>query len=611
MFIECFKNNGIDYLRLVESNRVINKNGIKTSSKKVIYNIGSLKNFDDNKPNYLERLKESFKNGKPLIESLQQFCSDDLPQQNYKFTFTEGVNECIGHPKLFSQILIEKLLEIIGITSFVHRYKELTNYKFDILGFIRLLIYGRVLNPSSKIATTAQNLDYYNPPLDNPYPFNVYDTLDFIYRFKGSIVKTINKNVKKHFKRNTTIIYYDVTNFFFEIEKPDEDIFTDNTEIKGLRKKGVSKEERTLPIVQMGLFMDETGLPISIEIFPGNTLDHQTMVKACKGSIDNLDLTKFIFVADKGILATSNLLHLINHNNGYIISKSVRKCNKADKEWVLDKNGYKIISSDFKYKSRIIKYKAQDPNNKNSSVNITEKQVVYWSKKYYDKEYHDNKSFLEFLEKLKKSPENFRITSTQAKSLKRFLKDKVVDIKTGEVLETKNIKTMIDYNKVNQYIDSMGYYILVTSETKMDDKKIINTYHKLSRIEDEFRIMKSSLEARPIYLRNEEHIFSHLFICMISLLIIRIIQLQIVKYKNKKSKSKNLNLWEMGLSSDRIIKALNKWTIDKFPDDYYRFNNIDDEDLKLILDAFSINIECKLYRREELREIKSNINFLT
>lgn len=608
MYIEKTKNNGIDYLRLVKSQRVINSKGIKTATKSVVYNIGPLSRFDDGAPDYVNRLKQSFKNGKPLIPELQRFCSDPLPKEHYDIHFEEGDPDCIGHPKLFSQILIERILEETGMTYYFQHHKNYTKAQFDLLGFFRLLVYGRILNPASKIATVRQNDDYYSPILDQPYEYNVYDTLDFMYEFKESIIRKLNKSITASFGRTTNAIYYDVTNFFFETEEPDPDIEIDGEIHKGIRKNGVSKEERKLPIIQMGLFMDDQGLPISIEIFPGNTLDHLTMIDACKNTVDTLDLSRFIFVADRGMCATPNLLHLLDHNNGYIISKSIKKCKKADKDWILENEGYIQKGNDFKQKSRTVKYKVSDPSNPKKKREIVEKQVVYWSRKFYEREKAANKSFLEFVEKVRESPENFRITAIQAKSIKKYLRKDVLNKETGELIDSKTICSMLDDEKINAETELMGYYMIITSEVSMADDEIIDTYHKLSRIEDQFRVMKSTFDTRPVFVRKEEHISSHLLICMISLIVIRIIQQRIAEYQKTHSEDcKQINLWEMGLSADRIQSALNKWTIDKLPGDYYRFNNIDDKDLKLILDAFDIKIPLKLYRRAELKSIKTGI----
>ena len=487
-------------------------------------------------------------------------------------------------------------MEEIGITSFIGKYKAQTNYEFDLMGFVRLLIYGRILNPASKIATVNQNNNYYSDVLKDVYEYNVYDTLSFLYDYKDKLINWVNNRLISKFNRTTNVIYYDVTNFFFEIEEPDEE--EDN-----LRKMGVSKEHRKQPIVQMGLFMDEQGVPISIETFPGNTLDHLTLKNALNKSINNLNLDRFILVGDRGMYRGDNSYYLTNMNNGYIISKSIEKTSKDEKEWIYNQEGYTVVSKDFKYKSRVIKRKVKV---KDELKDITEKVVVYFSKKFYDKQMHENKSFLEFIDKLEKNPENFRITKSQSSSLRKFLKKELINDKTGEILNSKDLKPLLDMDKINKYKESFGYYQIVTSELDMDDRKVIDTYHGLSRIEDQFRVMKSDLETRPMYVRTKEHINSHILICLLSLIIIRIIQNKVVTFSNPKVENK----WAMGLSGSRIQKALNKWTVSEITNGYYRFNDIDDLDLKLILDSFDITIPLKLFKKMELHNIKTSIKVI-
>jgi hypothetical protein len=209
------------------------------------------------------------------------------------------------------------------------------------------------------------------------------------------------------------------------------------------------------------------------------------------------------------------------------------------------------------------------------------------------------------------SPENFRITATQAKSLRRFIDKNMLNKKTGEVVDSSELKAMIDKNKVDAFKKSFGYYQLVTSELTMDDKEVINKYHGLSQIENQFRIMKGDLCTRPLFVRNPEHIKAHLLICMIALTVMRIVQNRIVKSGVVPSAAQKEVSWTMGLSGERIVRALNKWQVDLLPGDYYKFMNTDDADLKLILDAFGIKIPAKLFRRAELKQIKTEIkNFM-
>lgn len=605
MFIEKIKNNGKDYLRLVHAVRKPNKNGDMVSTKKVLLNLGPLDRFDDGKPDYVERLKNSFKAGTPLIPTLLPFCTGAPTAETYMIPIKEGSPDCFVHPRLFSHLLLERILEELGVNTFFSSYKGFTKLQYDVYGFAKLLIFGRLLNPASKAATVRQNTDYYEPILTDGYnPDNVYDTLDFIATNKDKIIRRINTNLVKKAGRSPEIIYYDVTNFYYEIEEPDEDTLDDEGNVieKGIRKNGVCKEERKLPIVQMGLFMDDNGIPIAIETFPGNTLDHLTLRPALQKNIDNLEFSRFILIADRGICNYMNLLHVTDAGNGYIVSKSLLKSTKAEQEWTYSDEDYISVSNDFKYKSRIIKRKVKDKNG--ASRIIEEKVIVYWSRKFQARSERENKTFLEFLQKLEESPESFRITALQSKCLRKFFKKDCVNQKTGEIMNSSDVKALIDYNKVAEYKKSMGYYQIVTSELTMEPLEVIEKYHGLTQIEDQFRVMKGDLNTRPLHVRTKEHITAHLLICMIALVLLRIIQKRI-----QQSGLVTLDpdaYWSTGLSGCRIQEALNKWKVDLLPGDLYRFMDVDDPDLKLILDAFAIKIPAKLYRRSELKSIKTD-----
>lgn len=605
MYIECFTNNGKPYLRLVQSVRVTNKSGNKVPQKQVVFNIGPLDHFDDGQPDYVERLKKSFKAGAPLIPSLEPYCQSKLPAETYHIPFQEGSPDCFGHPRLFSHVLLERILEELGLNTFFSAYKGFTKLEYDVYGFARLLIFGRLLNPASKSATIRQNEDYFEPILGPHNPDNVFDTLDFISDNKDRIIRRINTNLVKKANRSPEIIYYDVTNFYFEIEEPDEDVLDEDGNIveKGLRKMGVCKEERKLPIVQMGLFMDDNGIPIAIETFPGNTLDHLTLRRSLEKNIDGLDLSRFILIADRGICNYPNLLHVLDAGNGYIVSKSLLKSTKKEREWTYDDDGYISVSEDFKYKSRIVKKSVKDENGNKRT--FEEKVVVYWSRKFQARAEQENKKFLNFLEKLQEHPENFRITAVQSKSLRRFFKKDCVNEDTGEILDSSKIRAFVDFDKVAEYRKSLGYYQIVTSELTMDAKEVIDKYHGLTQIEDQFRVMKGDLETRPLYVRTPDHVAAHLLICMIALIMLRIIQKRIRDFGGISIDQDAY--WSSGLNGHRIQTALNKWKVDLLPGDLYRFMDVDDPDLKLILDAFGIHIPAKLYRRAELKHIKTEI----
>jgi Transposase len=605
MFLEIVKNSGKDYLRLVNSVRVTNKDGYKVSQKKVLLNIGPLARFDDGQPDYLNRLKLSFKAGNPLIPSLLPYCSDEKPAETYRFSFAEGSPDCFGHPKLYSHLLLERVVEELGLNTLFSSCKNFTKLTYDVYGFAKLLIFGRLLNPASKYSTVKQNNDYYEPILGSHNPDNVYDALTFISLNKDKIIRRMNTNLVKRAHRSANIIYYDVTNFYFETEDPDDDITDDEGAIleKGLRKMGVSKENRKLPIVQMGLFMDDNGIPIAFEPYPGNTLDHLTLRPSLKKNIDNLEFSRFLLIADRGICQYRNLLHILDAGNGYIVSKSLLKSTKTEQAWTYNNDGYVEVSPDFKYKSRILKRNVKDENG--ISRTFEEKVVVYWSRKFQMRCERENKKFLDFLKKLEESPESFRITALQSGSIGRFMKKDCVNAQTGELLNSSDIRGFIDFDKVAEYRGSMGYYQIVTSELTMTPQDVIEKYHGLTQIEDQFRALKGDLKTRPMYVRDPEHIKAHLLICMIALIIMRIIQMRLIDSGCVKEDSDAY--WSTGLNGHRIQQALGKWKVDALQGDLYRFHDIDDPDLMLILDAFDIKIPAKLYRRAELKSIKRDI----
>ena len=367
---------------------------------------------------------------------------------------------------------------------------------------------------------------------------------------------------------------------------------------------GVSKENRKQPIVQMGLFLDDNGIPISIEMFPGNTLDHLTLRTAMKNTIDTLELERFILVADRGMYSGTNMCHVLNLGNGYIVSKSLKKSTQQDRERVLDQRDYIEISPDFKYKSRIVSRMVTDEDG--TRKKIREKVVVYWSKAFYTREMHENQSFLEFIEKLKANPNGFRVSAAQSRSLKKFMQKDMLHKETGEIVDSRKLLSLIDDKKLTEFNELMGYYQIVTSELEMDDRDIIDKYHGLTRIEDQFREMKGTLNTRPIYVNTPEHIQAHLLICFIALTMMRIIQHK-VKLSLPPDAGKSL-FWTYGISGSRLSKALLDWKVEQLSSEYFRMSYVNSDDLRLILDAFGLHIPPILFTRGDLRTLKASVS---
>lgn len=605
MFIDVFKNNGTEYLRLAESRRITNEKGLKVTSKKIILNLGPLSRFDDGQPEYLKRLKQSFKDGNPLIPELKEYVESSITPEIYNIQFKKGDVSCIGEPKHLASCILDTCFSSLGLDELFATIKHTSKIQYDLQGIIRLLTYERLLKPDSKIATMARNNSYFTPLVKSTNDDNVYDALDVVYENRKKIFKRLNTCISKNIGRNVSNVYYDVTNFFFEKDLPDDDIVDDDGNVieKSLGQMGVSKENRKQPIVQMGLFLDDNGIPISIEMFPGNTLDHLTLRTAMKNTVNDLELERFILVADRGMYSGTNMCHVINKGNGYIVSKSIKKSKQSERKWIISQEGYIEESSDFKYKSKIVETMVTDEDGQKRK--IKQKVVVYWSRKFYERERSENKKFIEFIEKLKTNPNGFRVSAAQSKALKKYIKKEMLNKKTGEIVDSKELLSMIDEEKLKEFNDLMGYYQIVSSELEMSEKEIIEKYHGLTRIEDQFREMKGTLETRPIYVRTNEHIKAHLILCFISLTMLRVLQLKIQKSLPADA-NKDTN-WSYGMTGENLTDILFEWKADMLPGDYYRMMHSNVDELRKVLHAFEVELELKLYSISDLKAIKKAV----
>ncbi len=622
MFLDCFKNTGKPYLRIVEGKYVKRDNGSVTVKRNTIKNLGPLSNFDDGKPDLLKRLREQFRNGE--LVDLSEI--DGIIKQKKKVIPLDEINFALN-PKNIGYLLINSIYNDLNIDIFLNKVKSDSKIKYDLNGLTKLYVINRILNPSSKLKAFKNRNNYLFPITSCKTYKDIYKPLDILSKYSNQIQMRINTKIKNSsIGRVTDLTYYDVTNYYFETMYGDEDIYevdengqyiiNENTgelilKKQGLRKKGVSKENKKEPIVQMGLFIDNNGIPVSHNLYPGNMQDKNTFTDIIKNSINNADLGRIVVVADNGMNTQENLYLLTDKKNGYIVSKSVKRCWKSYSSWIQDNSGYYNIKGSnngivFKYKSRIIErtisYTDKETGIKHSKK-IKEKEIIYWSKKHYERELHQNEKFIEYLESCKENPD--KLKDKQRKSQK-FIKVVQTDKKTGEVVKTKPVVVLLE-DKIQKYKDTMGYYMIITSEIDEDDKEIINRYHGLSRIEDSFRIIKSDLEGRPVFVWTEEHIRAHFLICFIALTIIRIIQYKILKYENKSTL--NVDGWEQGITADNLKNALKKFQADKINDEYFKISEIND-DMKKILNSFGINFDFKNYTLKEIKEFRKLINHI-
>jgi transposase len=602
MHIVCVKNHGIEYLEVQES-YFIKIDGIPKNRKRILRNIGPLSKFDDGKPEFLPRLRQSFKDGKPIIDSLSDLVeiNPDLKRITISFDLQNDA-DCTSHPKNIGYFLLDGLYDALGIYDVLNKYKSQTKLEYDLNGLTKLLVFGRMLNPDSKLETFKEKHRYAFDITSSNSLIEIYQTLDCLNATTDTIQKRMNYKISESIGRNTEVCFYDVTNYYFEIGENDEDVRDDEGNVvqEGLRKKGVSKEKRGEPIVQMGLFIDDNGLPVAYQLFPGNHIDQTTLRPAFKKNVETLKFGRVIIVADGGLNSDKNIAYILESGNGYILSKSTKKSKKRVKKWILDENGYEWNEKKtFKVKS--VERERTIVDEKGKKVKIKEKLVCYWSKKHYDKEVHANKKFIEYLNSVIANPNKLK---DKPRKIEQFLIKTSINRDTGEVVDT-DTELSLDLKKIQEYLNLLGYYTLMTSEVAKPDKEIINKYRGLSRIEDSFRITKSDLEGRPVFVRTPEHINAHFLLCFIALSMIRIIQYRILNYQNKDTL--NLDGWESGVSAERIQKALDAFSADALPNGYFRLTK-PNADLQLILDTFGIPADLRLPTATELRQLKYNFN---
>ena len=613
MHIEVINNNGTKYLRLARCRRGTNAKGKRTILKDIVLNIGPLSRFSDGEPNYLERLKASFAAGSPLIESLKPYAGKNA-ETIHLIRYKDGDENCVGKPKRLAACVLDPVFSALGLDQFFASVKHTSNIRYDLQGLVRLLVYGRILEPASKCATMEQNEKYYDPIVSSSNPDNVYDALTVIDKNAEKIFRRMNTCIKRGIGRNPSLVFYDVTNFYFEIGEADEDTLDEsgNVIVKGLRKFGVSKENRKQPIVQIGLFMDDNGIPVSFEMFPGNMLDHHTLRPAMERTVDGFGLGRFVLVADRGMYSAPNMCHVTDAGNGYIVSKSLRKSTAATRMWAVSPDGYTAVSDKFRRKSRIIQREVtivrmdKDGKETRERRKFKEKEVVYWSEAFYKREVFEHRKFLDFVERLRANPAGFRVSAAQSKNLKKFLKDEYLNKKTHEVVDGRKLVAMIDDEKLNAFNELMGYYMIATSELDTPDQEIIDKYHGLTQIEDQFREMKGTLEARPVFVNTPEHIRAHLLICFIALTIMRLLQRRIAMAEARSEAGGDLK-WSYGMSGERLSAALREWQVLQHPGGKYQMLNASGEDIQLILSALGADIRPAIYTKGGISALKAKV----
>lgn len=420
--------------------------------------------------------------------------------------------------KLLGYFPLKNINDGLGVKNYIDLMQSVTGYKFNVFSLISALVYSRAVFPCSKSRTFEEVI----PRLFETYDFSlsqIYSCLEYIGSEYEKIIEIYNHQIQQRFSFDTSRTYFDCTNFYFEIDKEDD-----------FRRKGPSKENKKEPIVGMGLLLDAHQVPVGMKLFPGNESEKPVI----RSIIDDLKKRnhisgKTIQVADKGLNCAENILHALKAGDGYLFSKSVKQLPETEKTWVLLKNDYRNITNKKGEVLYCIKecvddfsYTVTDKNGKRRTFQLREKRVVTFNPGLAKKQVHEINRQIERARALKACQAKKSEYGDCAKYVTFITADK-----KGKETDGK-VKVIMNDEAIKKNLELAGYNLLVTSETDMSGSEIYSTYHQLWRIEESFRIMKSQLDARPVYLQKEETITGHFLICYLTVLLTRLLQIKVL-----------------------------------------------------------------------------------
>ena len=538
--------------------------------QRIIHKYGLLDELEAVEPGILERLKKEAKAG--------------LLNSNQTIQVTYDLLEPMNEPdKSYGWMVLDNLFEELKLHDFMKKVKTKSNY--DLSTALKLLVFQRILNPNSKLATVASQADLFG---DWDINLNaIYRYLDKLDEIKNYIKLHVHLLISRLTNRESRLVFYDVTNYYFETDIPDEEEISEDGEVirVGLRRRGPSKEHRPKPIVQLGLFMDTNGIPISYKLFRGNQTDPVTYLPAVEEVKKQFGIERIIVVADKAMNSKTNVSAMFEQGDGWLFSQKHRGKRGAPKdiqEQILNPEDWHFNQTEtFAKKSYI---RSRKLGTKKNAPVVEEKVVITWSKKYADRERIRREGALEYASKLTNA-ELFRQTSK--KGGKKYLDLSYLDKETGEL---KPFSPIIKIDKDQVAFDAQfdGINVLVTSEINMSDEAILDSYKQLSKIEDCFRVTKTEIESRPVYVWTEKHIRAHFLTCFIALILIRLLQ-----YKTN---------WVM--SPARMINALNSAKATHLQDDYYRLQ--ENSDMKELNKLLGHEWQRGIVKFEELKNYAKN-----
>lgn len=481
-------------------------------------------------------------------------------------------------------LFLQDILYSLKFKNMIRNINKRHEYDYDMEAILSDLIYARVLEPCSKRESYEVCKSFLEAPKYELH--DVYRALSVLAKEDGYIQSEIYKNSNFVINRNNKVLYYDCSNYYFEIEQEDD-----------LRKYGKSKEHRPNPIVQMGLFMDGDGIPLAYNLFPGNQNEQRSMTAAESKIINEFDFEKFIICTDAGLASQTN--KRFNHIDGrcYIITQSIRKLKKEDREWALSPKGFKRVSD-----NRIIK----------DITKVSEEDKDYLEHLYYKEEPYDLKGVEQSLivtyspkyaayqkslrekqiSRAHKMVENGNIKRRRKNENDpaRLISKKTIDTSTGEVTDKVSDVYYVDEDIIRKEARYDGFYALTTDIEDGSIKEILEISERRWEIEESFRIMKTDFSARPVYLQREDRIKAHFLICYLALLIYRLLE---KKLENK-------------YTTEQILKGLREYKLLRIPGDGYIPVYTRTEFTDCIHDAFNFRTDYQINPTARIQRIIKN-----
>lgn len=584
---------------------------------------GKIKHRTIKKIGYLDELEKQFDNPIEHFKNIaKEKNNNEITEYTIKNLNTKTIDENVNSKNL-GYIVLKKIYKELQIDNFLSNEQKKLKMQYDLNKIFELLIFSRILFPASK-NETFNNKDIFFEKFDFSLK-DLYRSLDYFNGFRDDILKLIWDNTKDKYNRDTSISYYDTTNYYFEISYNDEDLIDENGTIleKGYRKKGPSKEHRKTPIISMGLLMDKIGIPLSYDLFPGNESEKLQMRPALKSTKAKYGIDRTIIVADRGQNTSDNLVFIAGKNDddhtnhdGYVYGQSIIGADMEFKTWAISQDGFindyvydedgnlvtykeriedengKLLRYEekpviFKHKSRVYakKVKIKKDNKRKVNYTVYQKQMIYYSKQYADRQKHERENAIKKAKDLIENPGKY--TQATSYGCTKYINNIRFDEETGEIPKGLELSLKLDKIKEEEKFD--GYYSIVTSEKDLSDKEIRDIYKCLWKIEESFKITKSNLETRPVYVWTKEHIEAHFLTCFISLVIIRLLE-----YKTNRK-----------YSTRKMIDSLKKFNSTNIEHDIY-LQNFSNDVIKNFEEIFDVNLSRKYLT---LSEIKKILNF--